>query len=55
MIPFETVKERLLADPETRAAYDALAAEYESAADAIRARLAGGISDRDGAVDTDGD
>ncbi len=43
-IPFDVVKERLLDDPETRAAYEALAQEYEIAANLIRARLSAGLT-----------
>jgi ribosome-binding protein aMBF1 (putative translation factor) len=43
-IPFGVIKAELLADPETKAAYDALAPEFEIAAELIRARLRAGLS-----------
>jgi hypothetical protein len=38
-IPFEQIKAELLADPEVKAQYDALAPEFEIATELIRARL----------------
>jgi hypothetical protein len=38
-IAFEDFKARLLADPEVRAEYDALAPEFEIASELLRARL----------------
>ena len=38
-IPFEKLKARLLADPTVRAEYDALAPEFEIAAELVRARV----------------
>ena len=38
-IPFEDLKARLLANPEVKAEYDALAAEFEIAIELIKARL----------------
>jgi ribosome-binding protein aMBF1 (putative translation factor) len=46
-IPFEAFKARLLADPEVRAEYEALAPEFEIAAELIRARLRAGLSQTD--------
>jgi ribosome-binding protein aMBF1 (putative translation factor) len=43
-IPFEVLKAELLTDPETKAAYDALAPEFELAAELIRARVRAGLS-----------
>ncbi len=43
-IPFEEIKAELLADPEVKAEYDALAPEFEIAAELIRARLRAGLS-----------
>ena len=43
-IPFEELKAELLADPETKAAYDALAPEFKLAAELIRARVRAGLS-----------
>lgn len=43
-IPFETLKTRLLADPEVKAQYDALAPEFEISAELIKARLRAGLS-----------
>jgi ribosome-binding protein aMBF1 (putative translation factor) len=43
-IPFEVLKAELLADPATKAAYDALAPEFEIATELIRARLRAGLS-----------
>ena len=46
-ISFETLKARLLADPEVKAEYDALAPEFEIAAELIRARVRAGLSQSD--------
>jgi predicted transcriptional regulator len=43
-IPFEEFKARLLADPEVKAEYDALAPEFEIAAELVKARLRAGLS-----------
>ena len=43
-IPFEKMKERLLANPKVKADYDALAPEFEIAAELLRARLRAGLS-----------
>lgn len=43
-IAFETLKARLLADPAARAEYDALAPEFEIAAELLQARLRAGLS-----------
>jgi len=43
-IPYSVFKAELLADPEVKAAYDALAPEYEIAAELIRARMRAGLS-----------
>jgi predicted transcriptional regulator len=43
-IPFEQIKAELLADPEVKAEYDALAPEFEIATELIRARLRAGLS-----------
>jgi DNA-binding XRE family transcriptional regulator len=43
-IAFEKLKARLLDNPRVRAAYDALAPEYEIAAELLRARLRAGLS-----------
>ncbi len=43
-IPYEEFKARLLADPEVRAAYDALAPEFEIAMELIQARARAGLS-----------
>ena len=43
-ISFENFKARLLADPTVRAEYDALAPEFEIAAELVRARLRAGLS-----------
>jgi hypothetical protein len=39
-IPFEVIKAQLLADPEVKREYDALAPEFEALAKSIRAKLA---------------
>ncbi|QIG96860.1 MULTISPECIES: helix-turn-helix domain-containing protein [unclassified Bradyrhizobium] len=43
-IPFEKLKARLLANPKVRAEYDALAPEFEIAAELVRARRRAGLS-----------
>jgi predicted transcriptional regulator len=43
-IPFEKLKARLLANPNVRAQYDALAPEFEIAAELLRARVRAGLS-----------
>ncbi|MGA2252069.1 helix-turn-helix domain-containing protein [Terracidiphilus sp.] len=43
-IPFDEIKAELLADPEIKAEYDALAPEFEIAAELLRARLKAGLS-----------
>jgi ribosome-binding protein aMBF1 (putative translation factor) len=43
-IPFDKFKARLLADPRVRAEYDALAPEFEIAAELVRARVRAGLS-----------
>jgi ribosome-binding protein aMBF1 (putative translation factor) len=43
-IPFEKFKARLLANPKVKAEYDALAPEFEIAAELLRARLRAGLS-----------
>ncbi len=43
-IPFAEIKTRLLADPDVKAAYDALAPEFEISAELVRARLRAGLS-----------
>lgn len=43
-IPFEELKVRLLADPEVKREYDALAPEFEISAELLRARLRAGLS-----------
>ena len=43
-IPLEKMKERLLANPRVKADYDALAPEFEIAAELLRARLRAGLS-----------
>ena len=44
MIDFEDMKARLLADPQTRAEYEALAPEFEVARELIAARTRAGLS-----------
>jgi ribosome-binding protein aMBF1 (putative translation factor) len=46
-IPFEKLKARLLANPKVKAEYDALAPEFEIAAELLRARLRAGLSQTD--------
>ena len=46
-MPLEEAMKRLLADPETRAAYEELAPEYEVAEQLIRARLESGMSQKE--------
>jgi ribosome-binding protein aMBF1 (putative translation factor) len=43
-IPFAEIKARLLADPEVKAEYDALAPEFEISAELVRARSRAGLS-----------
>ncbi|MGF6310296.1 ribosome-binding protein aMBF1 (putative translation factor) [Bradyrhizobium sp. i1.8.4] len=43
-IPFEKLKARLLANPKVRAEYDALAPEFEIAAELVKARRRAGLS-----------
>ena len=43
-IPFEKMKEHLPANPKVKADYDALAPEFEIAAELARARLRAGLS-----------
>jgi predicted transcriptional regulator len=43
-IQFEKLKARLLANPKVKAEYDALAPEFEIAAELLRARLRAGFS-----------
>jgi len=43
-IPFEKLKARLLADAKVKAEYDALAPEFEIAAELVRARRRAGLS-----------
>jgi predicted transcriptional regulator len=43
-IPFNKLKARLLADPTVRAEYDALAPEFEIAAELVKARVRAGLS-----------
>jgi predicted transcriptional regulator len=43
-IPFEKLKARLLANPKIKAEYDALAPEFEIAAELLKARLRAGLS-----------
>ena len=46
-IPFEKLKARLLHNPKVKAEYDALAPEFEIAAELLRARLRAGLSQAD--------
>jgi ribosome-binding protein aMBF1 (putative translation factor) len=48
--PFEKLKARLLANPKVKAEYDALAPEFEIAAELLRARLRAGLSQTELAV-----
>jgi predicted transcriptional regulator len=43
-IPFEVIKAELLANPEVKREYDALAFEFEFSAELLRARLRAGLS-----------
>ncbi|MEA2974617.1 MAG: hypothetical protein QOF19_137 [Alphaproteobacteria bacterium] len=43
-ILFEKLRARLLADPKVKAEYDALAPQFEIAAELLRARLRAGLS-----------
>jgi predicted transcriptional regulator len=49
-LPFEKFKARLLANSKVRAEYDALAPEFEIAAELLRARLRAGLSQTELAV-----
>ncbi len=49
-IQFEKLKARLLANPKVKAEYDALAPEFEIAAELLRARLRAGLSQAELAV-----
>ena len=49
-IRFEKLKARLLANPKVKAEYDALAPEFEIAAELLRARLRAGLSQAELAV-----
>jgi len=42
--PFDRLKARLLANPKVKAEYDALAPEFEIAAELIKARVRAGLS-----------
>jgi ribosome-binding protein aMBF1 (putative translation factor) len=44
MTTFEKLKARLLANPKVKAEYDALAPQFEIAAELLRARLRAGLS-----------
>ena len=46
-IEFQEFKSRLLANPKVRAEYDALAPEFEIAAELLQARLRAGLSQAD--------
>ena len=43
-IPFEVIKAELLANPDVKREYDALAWEFEFSAELLRARLRAGLS-----------
>lgn len=43
-IPFEDLKARLMANPEVKAEYDALAPEFEISAELVKARVRAGLS-----------
>lgn len=43
-IPFDELKARLLANPEVKAEYDALAPEFEISVELLKARLRAGLS-----------
>jgi hypothetical protein len=45
-IPLEEIKARLLETPEVKAEYDALAPEFEIAAQLVKARLRGAVAGR---------
>ena len=49
-IPLEKLKARLLANPKVKAEYDAMAPEFEIAAELFRARVRAGLSQADLAV-----
>ena len=46
-IPFEDLKARLMANPEVKAEYDALAPEFEISAELVKARVRAGLSQAD--------
>jgi predicted transcriptional regulator len=50
MTTFEKLRARLLADPEVKAEYDALAPQFEIAAELLRPRLRAGLSQTELAV-----
>jgi ribosome-binding protein aMBF1 (putative translation factor) len=50
MTTFEKLKARLLANPKVKAEYDALAPQFEIAAELLRARLRAGLSQAELAV-----
>lgn len=43
-VPFDEIKAELLADPEVRREYEALAPEFEFSVELLRARLRAGLS-----------
>jgi ribosome-binding protein aMBF1 (putative translation factor) len=43
-IPFQELKARLMGNPDVKAEYDALAPEFEIAAELVKARLRAGLS-----------
>ena len=49
-ISFDEIKARLLANPEVKAEYDALAPEFEIAAELVKARLRAGLSQAELAI-----
>jgi predicted transcriptional regulator len=49
-IPFEEIKARLRANPEVKVEYDALAPEFEIAAELVKARLRASLSQTELAV-----
>jgi ribosome-binding protein aMBF1 (putative translation factor) len=49
-IPFEEFKAELLANPEVRAEYEALAPEFEISAELVQARLRAGLSQTELAI-----
>ena len=50
MTTFEKLKARLLANPKVKAEYDALAPQFEIAAELLRARLRAGLSQTELAI-----